>query len=376
MINKKILLFHSSNDMYGASKIFLQILNLLKNKSFELHVILPSRGILDDLIHKDVTVSYFNLGVLRKKYLNIFGIFNRLVKIYKAFFLIRNYISKNKIDLVYTNTSVIWASGMAARSLKIPSIYHVHEIPFGSFLYENISGYLVNSISTKVICVSDAVFYYWRINIDNLKLVRIYNGIEIPKVLKKQTNIDEILISNISRITPYKGHKYLIEVFKKLIFFDQKFKLLIIGDVYPGNEHYLEELKSLVLKYKLEENIRFLGYRRDINKILSKSNLFIHTPIKPDPLPTVLFESLYSKTPTISTNIGGALEILNNGNNGLLIPLNDSTKSANLIYNYYKNLVKQKQHLKNSELFIKKNFSAKKFYKNILNIITNSFEYK
>ena len=341
MINKKILLFHSSNDMYGASKIFLQILNLLKNKSFELHVILPSRGILDDLIHKDVTVSYFNLGVLRKKYLNIFGIFNRLVKIYKSFFLIRNYISKNKIDLVYTNTSVIWSSGMAARSLKIPSIYHVHEIPFGSFLYENISGYLVNCISTKVICVSDAVFYYWRINIDNLKLVRIYNGIEIPKVLKKQTNIDEILISNISRITPYKGHKYLIEVFKKLIFFEQKFKLLIIGDVYPGNEHYLEELKSLVLKYKLEENIRFLGYRRDINKILSKSNLFIHTPIKPDPLPTVLFESLYSKTPTISTNIGGALEILNNGNNGLLIPLNDSTKSANLIYNYYKNIDKQ-----------------------------------
>ena len=109
---------------------------------------------------------------------------------------------------------------------------------------------------------------------------------------------------------------------------------------------------------------------------MSKSNLFIHTPIKPDPLPTVLFESLYSKTPTISTNIGGALEILNNGNNGLLIPLNDSTKSANLIYNYYKNLVKQKQHLKNSELFIKKNFSAKKFYKNIMNIITNSFEYK
>ena len=376
MKSKKILIFHSSNDLYGASKIFLQILTLLKKKGHEIHVILPVNGKLDNLIHKDIYVSYFNLGVFRKKYLNPRGIFNRLVKIFKAFFFIRKYLLINKIDLVYTNTSVIWSSGIAAKSLKIPSIYHIHEIPFGSLLYGNMSGYFINIISNKVICVSDAVLNHWRKNISNSKLVRIYNGIEIPKFYKRKTNNNEILITNIARITPYKGQKYLIEIFKKLILKEPKFKLLIIGDVYPGNEYYLEKLNSMVINYKLTEKIHFLGFRTDISKILSYSDLFIHSPVNPDPLPTVLFESLYSKTPTISTNIGGSKEILDYGNNGLLIPIDDSLKSANLIYNYSQDLEKQNLNLTNSESFLERNFSYYKFSQNILDIINKCFREK
>ena len=72
MKNKKILILHSSNDLYGASKIFLQIIDLLNSKGYQVHVVLPSKGPLNNLIHNDVFISYFNLGVFRKKYLNFF----------------------------------------------------------------------------------------------------------------------------------------------------------------------------------------------------------------------------------------------------------------------------------------------------------------
>jgi hypothetical protein len=40
---------------------------------FNVHVVLPEKGKLDDFLNKkDITVSYFELGVLRKKYLNPF----------------------------------------------------------------------------------------------------------------------------------------------------------------------------------------------------------------------------------------------------------------------------------------------------------------
>ena len=66
---KNILLIHSSNNLYGASKIFLQLIDLFLSKDFNVHVVLPEKGMLDEYLNKkDVTVSYNELGVLRKKY--------------------------------------------------------------------------------------------------------------------------------------------------------------------------------------------------------------------------------------------------------------------------------------------------------------------
>ena len=369
MKNKKILILHSSNDLYGASKIFLQITHLLNSKGYQVHVVLPSKGPLDNFIHNDVFISYFNLGVFRKKYLNFFGIINRIVRIYKAIFFLKSYIIINKIDLVYTNTSVIWASGFVSKFLKKPSVYHIHEIPFGSLIYKHISRFVLNLISDSVICVSNAVLIYWKKNIKKSKLIRIYNGILRPKVLKKNLCNKKIVLTNVSRITPYKGHKYLIEIFKELVLLESKFELLIVGDFSQENEKYFKELKVLASNYKLENKIQFLGFKNNINKILSKSNFFIHSAVNPDPLPTVLFESLYSNTPTISTNLGGSPEILDYGNNGLLIPFDHKFKSAKLIYDYSKDFNKQKLHLKNANMFLKINYGQKIFEKNILNAI-------
>ena len=107
MINqKKLLLLHSSNDLYGASKIFLQIIELLKSNGHQIHVVLPSKGPLDKMISqiKGTHVSYYSLGVLRKKYLNPLGLINRLVANIKAIAFLSKYIQDHSIDLVYTNT--------------------------------------------------------------------------------------------------------------------------------------------------------------------------------------------------------------------------------------------------------------------------------
>ena len=79
---KNILILHSSNDLYGASRVLLNIVDCFNEKGYSVHVILPSHGNLDDkLIHKVHNLSHYNLGVFRKKYLNFFGLFNRFYKI-------------------------------------------------------------------------------------------------------------------------------------------------------------------------------------------------------------------------------------------------------------------------------------------------------
>jgi spermidine/putrescine-binding protein len=56
-IKKKLLLLHSSNDLYGASKIFLQLIDLLTKNGFDVHVIIPEKGMLDNfLIKKNIKI--------------------------------------------------------------------------------------------------------------------------------------------------------------------------------------------------------------------------------------------------------------------------------------------------------------------------------
>ena len=75
--------------------------------------------------------------------------------------------------------------------------------------------------------------------------------------------------------------------------------------------------------------------------------------------------------PTVATNLGGAIEILDNGNNGLLIPYNDPKKAANLINEYCANTKLQKKHLENSKKNFKINFSPESFNKKILKEVNN-----
>ena len=376
MKNKKILILHSSNDLYGASKIFLQIIELLKSNGHQIHVVLPSKGPLDNMISqiKGTHVSYYSLGVLRKKYLNPLGLINRLVANVKAIKFLSKYIKDHSIDLVYTNTSTILCGGIAAKKNGVPSIFHIHEIPTGNKLYEFFSGKTINRYSSKVLTVSNSVKNHWLKNINENKIERIYNGIVFEKIdslNKIDRDKDDIVITSVARLIPYKGHMYLIDIANELVKKSSKFKFLIIGDTLPSYASYKKSIKQKVRDLGLENKIQFLGFRNDVSNIFKQSNLFIHTAISPDPLPTVLFESLYNDLPTVATRLGGAIEILDNGNHGLLIPYNDPKKAADLINEYCSNIKLQKKHLENSKKNFKINFSPESFNKNILKEVNN-----
>ena len=149
---KNILILHGSNDLYGASKVLLNIVDCLNKKGYKVHVILPFHGNLDKkLINRVHKLSHYNLGVFRKKYLNFLGFFNRFYKIIKSTVHVFNYIKKNEIDLVYINTSVIWSGVLASCISNRKNIVHIHEIPYGSNMYNFISGGFLNQFADSII---------------------------------------------------------------------------------------------------------------------------------------------------------------------------------------------------------------------------------
>ena len=374
---KRVLLLHSSNDMYGASRIVLQVIDILIEAQYEVYVILPYKGVLNKIIiDKGAFCSVYNLGVFRKKYMNLKGLCNRFIKIKKAKNYIANYIDKHHIDLLYTSTSVIISGGLAAKKSGIPSISHIHEIPTANKPYEIFSGLFVRYFSKKVIVVSNSVAKHWQPYLKKHQLLKVYNGIIFPvtKSLynKRKTIEQNITLTSIARLIPYKGHKYFIEVAKELLKLNKQYHFLIVGDTFPGYEAYEEELKTLVSENGLHQKIHFLGYRTDVDDILVKTDLFFHPSIAPDPLPTVLFEAIKLKVPVVATKLGGAVEILDNGNCGLLVPYNNAKKVAELINDYFKDEKLKILNIEKAIEYTNKHFSPTQFKKNILDIFENT----
>ena len=369
---KNILLVHSSNDLYGASKILITIIEILIKSGHSIHLILPEDGPLNN--HKsliNVHLSIINIGVFRKKYLNFFGLVNRFVFIIKSTFQIKKYIKKNDIDLVYNNTSTIISSTFAAYLNKIPTIYHIHEIPIGSKYYTKFLIKIFNLFSRKIIAVSDSTRDFWiHKGVINNKIKVINNGFDFNFSKNKKTNKNKVVFTNISRIIPYKGHLFLIDLFNEIFKKRNDLILQIVGDTLPFYNDYFKSLNSKLKEYKIEKNITFLGFRNDIKSILDKSHFLIHTPISPDPLPTVIFEAIQSKTPVISTDNGGARDILNDFSNGLLIDCRDIKKSAQLISNYMDDLNRQKKNVNDSINFILNNFNNEIFSQKIKSLIS------
>ena len=68
MIKKKIAVFHSSNDLYGASKIMLQVVDTLIKEGYEIHVFLTYNGPLNEIFEaKKIKLNILNFGVFRMK---------------------------------------------------------------------------------------------------------------------------------------------------------------------------------------------------------------------------------------------------------------------------------------------------------------------
>ena len=267
---KKILIAHSSNDKYGASKVLINLIDIFIKNGYDIYLMLPFDGPLNNNeTIKKTNLKIINLGVFRKKYFSIFGLINRLYFIIKSSLYIKNFLKKNQIDFVYVNTSTLISPSIAAKFTGIPSIYHVHEIPESNSIYNKFITVFLNYFSRDIICVSKSVSDFW-INkgIKKNKVKIINNGFNFETPMSKNITSDKIIFTSISRIIPYKGHSLLIRIFEILCKKNKNIYLQIVGDTLPEYQKYLTKLKLNIKKRELNNKIKFYGFKEDVISIL------------------------------------------------------------------------------------------------------------
>ncbi len=186
--------------------------------------------------------------------------------------------------------------------------------------------FLLNKVD-KIIVISKAIkTNFNQIDSLNNKIHVIYNGVEVSDKTKKISEEDEIIIGYVGRLVKWKGVETLIRAAERLNLSKSKIKIIIAGD---GTDK--ERLINLAKNNSTYSNIEFLGNVKDIAKIYSSLDIFVHTAIEPEPFGRVLIEAMSFKLPIISTNIGGPTEIITKGYDGYLTTPGDYNELADKI---------------------------------------------
>ena len=127
--------------------------------------------------------------------------------------------------------------------------------------------------------------------------------IKIPEI--KDTWFDgNYIIVSCGRLSIDKNVILAVKILERLIVYNCKVKLLIIGD---GSEK--NNLVEYVKKRNLSKYIRFVGYCDNPLMYMKKCNLYIHT-CKKEGFGNTVVEALYCDLPIITTNCGGPVDII------------------------------------------------------------------
>lgn len=182
-------------------------------------------------------------------------------------------------------------------------------------------------LSHRITCVSWAVYDHMarEVGVPERLLQVVYNGVDLERfapvadrsALRESLGLptDAPIIGAIARHTEEKRLDRFIEA-ARLIARDRPDTVFLTA----GGGPTLGRIQELARNYAL--NVRFLGHRDDVPRILAALDVFVITS-ETEGLPVAAVEAMAVELPVVSTIVGGVAEIVRDGVDGVLVPPGD-----------------------------------------------------
>lgn len=314
---KKLIIFNPGSALYGAEQ---GVRNLVKalGDDYAITVVTPEEGPLGEAIKKGpvpAEVISFPLAVVKKSFSPLYYLFFPVLFLINTIYFMR-YIRRKGIDLVCTNSLFIaWASIMAAGSGK-RHIWYIREM-FDSNLLNTLCSWLLRKIPGEIICASCAVRETLLLPADTPV---IYDPIDPERytLFDRTAARNELclpegatVISCISRIHPSKGQYELLTSLYPLLKESENIRMIFVGDISPRTwrtRRYKKKMCSFIRNHSLD-NVLYWGFRGDIDKILSASDICVFPFLRKEPFGIAVAEALSFGKITFFPHSGGPAEI-------------------------------------------------------------------
>lgn len=242
---------------------------------------------------------------------------------------IREYIKKNKIDLVITNTVNIYTGALAAACESVPHYWLIHEFPKDEFSYYIDKKDFIDEYSDQLYCVKGELHKELSQLFPNREVKTFSPYTDIKTVKLKDATLHRLV--SVGRITKRKNQLELIKAYKNLG--DPNIPLVFIG---AWDKDYKNICDTYIKNNKLH-NITFVGNMDNPWSEVSNKDVCIFTSAM-ETYGLVYVESLLNGVPSILSNNPGhlsAYELFNFGEIYKLGNIDDLTrKIRSLLLNF------------------------------------------
>ncbi len=408
MVNKKqkLLFIQHATEFGGSAMSLLYTLRGIQKENNNYHIIVAlakwTQGLADfysnhgfEVVKPNFIDTYEHTQGVSYNIINPIGLLKEIkqhIKIKKSRKNTRLLIESVKPDLVHLNSVVLYPSALELYSMGVPFVWHVREPSVDGLLgirKKKISNAL-KTMPNKSIFICNADKKSWG-NPNNG--IVVYNFIDFEKFNPNiDTTIDfgldnsgkTIYLLFLGGVNEIKGTHIILKAFNIVLKQnkEKKIKLIFAGGQYTkpnyfiyklattvlpifGWNSYTESLEKLIVRLDLEKHIIRLPFVKEVAQLFKVSHILTFPSIRPH-FARPIIEAGAMCLPVIGSNLGGVEELIIDGANGYLCPVNDYKYLASKINELIENPELMKQFGLNGN-----NIAIEKYnqQKNILEIV-------
>jgi sugar transferase (PEP-CTERM/EpsH1 system associated) len=249
---------------------------------------------------------------------------------------LRRLYHRENVDVVHAHqyTPYFYASTAAFRAGMMPVIFteHGRHWPDRFRIKRAVMNQLLRLTTAAYTAVSEfsrrSLIDYERIPAVAVQV--IYNGIDPTEghneidsreKIRSEAGLtnEDLLILSVGRMDPIKDFGTLIRAFAFVEKELPRASLWIAGD---GDAAYKRQLTQLVEELELTNKIKLLGARRDVNRLLYGSDLFVLSSVTEATSMTIL-EAMAAGVAVLATDTGGNPELIIPDKTGMLVPVGE-----------------------------------------------------
>jgi glycosyltransferase involved in cell wall biosynthesis len=126
-----------------------------------------------------------------------------------------------------------------------------------------------------------------------------------------------VVVAAAAQLIPRKGHELLVRAWPELVRRVPQAHLLCFGRGPLG-----PALERLVARLDLTPHVRFVGFRDDLASVLPGFDMLVHPAIR-EGLGLAVLEAMAAAVPIVATAVGGIVDAVRDGAEGLLVTAGD-----------------------------------------------------
>lgn len=309
--NKKTLLFYISTiKSGGAARVMVNLANEFVNAGYSIILVtnFPSETdyMLDErVIRENIENAESHEKTIKKNIYRCIKL-RQFVKSYRPW-LAMSFMAENNFRLIISTIG-----------LRIRTVISVRSDPryeYSTVFRKLLAHVLFRFASGIVFQTKQAQQMFPRAIIQKSTIITN----EVASIFYSTKHVKDDYYVAVGRLVPPKNYELMIKAFARFTHEFPTASLRIYGE---GEER--SQLERLIESLNAVDSIKLMGQVEDVASVLSHASAFILSS-NIEGMPNALLEAQAMGLPCISTDCpsGGPAEVIDNGNNGILIPPND-----------------------------------------------------